>query len=187
MTEAHRADGGARSGIAGGHASATAYDRIGGESAVAGLVEQFFDLVMVDERLRLFFLDRDGLFDRDGGPNDETSPDLPSAGPPRDGSHHRAASRQGFPDPPALASIRGHFATLVATMLGARLRYEGRNIAEAHRGLNVTADDYDRMCDLFVATLRLNEVPEDIVDVVVEKFAALKPIIVEIGRPAYVG
>jgi hemoglobin len=84
------------------------------------------------------------------------------------------------------ARLREHFTTLVATLLGAPVRYEGRNLAEAHRGLGVCADDYDRMSDLFLATLSASGVPDDIGAVVAEKFAALKPLIVEVFRPARV-
>lgn len=151
MTEAQHADGAARSAEvpAGCRAALTPYDRIGGEPAVVGVVEQFFELVLFDARLRTFFLD-----DANGVTVERVD----------------------------LATIRSNFATLVATMLGASVRYDGRNLAEAHRNLGITASDYDRMGDLFLETLRFNDVPEDVACVVAEKVAALKPLIVEIVR-----
>jgi hemoglobin len=162
MAESHRAEGCAlrsespldhdASSVSGvpGQIVATAYDRIGGEPAVSGVVEQFFELVLADLQLRSFFVIDPG---------------------------------QGIAEERAdLGEIRHHFSTLIATMLGAQVRYEGRNLAEAHRHLGITAADYDRMGDLFLETLRFNDVPEDIVCVVAEKVAALKPLIVEIVR-----
>lgn len=162
MAESHRAAGcaarsfeasldhGARSAGVPGQSVATAYDRIGGEPAVSGVIEQFFELALTDLRLRSFFV--------------------------VDPGHGIPEERED------LGVIRHHFSTLIATMLGASVCYEGRNLAEAHHGLGITAADYDRMGDLLIETMRFNDVPEDIVCLVDEKVAALKPLIVEIVR-----
>lgn len=86
-----------------------------------------------------------------------------------------------------LERLKGHFSRLVATLLGAPVAYSGRNVAEAHRGLRITGGDYDQASDLFLGTLCDNDVPDDVIAVVAEKLDALKPLIVEVFRPAYAG
>lgn len=151
MTDAYGSPGAAGD-TGAGSAPRTAYDRLGGAPAVSAVVDQFYDYVLADPRLRRFFVRDDG-----GAPVEKVE----------------------------LARLKGHFKLLVATLLGGAVRYEGRNLAEAHRGLGITSDDYDRVCDLFVGTLWLNHVPADIIAFVAERLAALKPVIVEIVRPAY--
>lgn len=103
----------------------------------------------------------------------------------RGGQEHGRA-RVGATEKVDLAALRRMFGQLIAGQLGAQTNYEGRNLRQAHRGLAISSGDYDRMSELFVETLWDNQVPDDIVLVTAEKLAALKPLIVEVFRPACV-
>lgn len=83
-----------------------------------------------------------------------------------------------------MARQKGHFKLLVAVLLGAPVRYEGRDLATAHQGLGITSQDYDRVADLFVGTLWINHVPADVIAAVTGTLADVKPLIVE-AAPAY--
>lgn len=141
-------------------AADTAFERIGGTEAVDVVVEEFFERVVVDRQLSRFFAADGGL--HPGGTGSRTSV-------------------AGTFD---LDHVKAQFKLTVATMLGATVRYHGRNLAEAHRGLRITGEEYDRMADLFMRTLWDNQVPTDVMTVVGEKFAALKPLLVEVFRPS---
>jgi hemoglobin len=150
--------------LGGGPTPHTAFERIGGAAAFTLVVEQFFDRVLADPQLSRFFL---------GG---DHQPQTGTGG----------AGRQGAAKEIDMVALQRLFGQLVAGQLGAQLHYEGRNLTQAHRGLRISSDDYDRMSAMFVDTLWDNQVPEDILLVAAEKLAALKPLIVEVFRPACV-
>ena len=62
-----------------------------------------------------------------------------------------------------MAAQRRHFALLVTQLLGGPQEYDGRELGEAHRGLHITDEDYDRVVGHLVATLEQADVPGDII------------------------
>ena len=62
-----------------------------------------------------------------------------------------------------LTAQKRHFALLVIQLLGGPAEYDGRELGEAHRGLHVTDEDYDKVVGHLVATLQQADVPDDII------------------------
>src|SRR3954467_10542141 len=58
---------------------------------------------------------------------------------------------------------RRHFALLVVQLLGGPSEYDGRELGEAHRGLHVTDDAFDKVVAHLVAALQEADVPADII------------------------
>ena len=56
--------------------------------------------------------------------------------------------------------IKFQVTALVCELSGGPCQYTGKNMREAHDGLGVTAEEWDRMVEIFVATLDTLEVPE---------------------------
>ena len=56
--------------------------------------------------------------------------------------------------------IKFQVTALVCELSGGPCQYTGKDMREAHDGLGVTADEWDRMVEIFVATLDTLEVPE---------------------------
>jgi hemoglobin len=52
-----------------------------------------------------------------------------------------------------MARLRSHQALLLIQVTGGPARYEGRDLAEAHRGLAITSADYERVVAHLAATL----------------------------------
>jgi hemoglobin len=62
--------------------------------------------------------------------------------------------------PQAAPYIKFQVTALVCELTGGPCQYTGVSMEEAHDGLNVTAEEWDRMVEIFVATLDSLEVPE---------------------------
>lgn len=73
--------------------------------------------------------------------------------------------------------LKVHQARLVASLLGGPKEYTGRELAEAHRGLNITSADYDRVVEHLVAACAKLDVPAHIVAAVGGVLAEVKPTI----------
>lgn len=56
--------------------------------------------------------------------------------------------------------IKFQVTTLVCQLAGGPCEYTGKDMAEAHGGLNVSAQEWDRMVEIFAQTLADHEVPE---------------------------
>jgi hemoglobin len=62
--------------------------------------------------------------------------------------------------------LRGHQTKLLVQVTGGPVQYDGRDLADAHRGLGITPEDFDRVVAHLVATLTdLGVTPEDIAEV----------------------
>jgi hemoglobin len=56
--------------------------------------------------------------------------------------------------------IKYQVTTLVCQLSGGPCEYGGMSMADAHDGLNVSAEEWDRMVELFAQTLQRHQVPE---------------------------
>lgn len=81
----------------------------------------------------------------------------------------------------ALGTVKGHMAALLSQVLGGPSGYTGRDLAEAHRPLNVTDPHYTRVADLAAAALLLAHAPRDIVEAVASTLEQLRTEIVAAG------
>ncbi|GAA1798864.1 group 1 truncated hemoglobin [Luedemannella flava] len=81
--------------------------------------------------------------------------------------------------------LKVHQARLIAGVLGGPKEYTGRELAEAHQGLHITSDDYDRVVEHLVAACAKLDVPGHIVAAVGDVLADVKPTIATggAGRP----
>jgi hemoglobin len=79
---------------------------------------------------------------------------------------------------------RRHFALLVGQLLGGPSEYQGRELGEAHRGLHITDEDYDRVVAHLVATLNQAGVPDDIIATLGATATDVRPTIVDDGAAA---
>ncbi len=74
--------------------------------------------------------------------------------------------------------LKGHQRAFIAAAVGGPERYLGRNMAEAHARLNVTASDFDRVVGHLVDTLAALDVSTPIINAIGGKLAPLKDEIV---------
>jgi len=100
------------------------YERLGGVYAIAVVVDDFIDRVMVDPRL--------------------------NANPRVDEAHHRV-SAQGF---------KYYVTEQVCWAAGGPQTYSGRSMADTHRDLLISSDEWDAFMDDLHQTLGKFDVPE---------------------------
>ena len=79
---------------------------------------------------------------------------------------------------------RRHFALLVIQLLGGPNEYDGRELGDAHRGLHVTDDAYDKVVAHLVTTLQEAGVPGDIIAGIGQTATDVRPTIVDDGVAA---
>ncbi|RFU88442.1 group 1 truncated hemoglobin [Streptomyces triticagri] len=116
--------------------SVTIYQRIGGEAAVAGVVDQFYERVLADPQLAGYFADSD------------------------------------------LAGLKRHQRAFVGQALGSGKPYSGRAMRQAHSGLGVRSEDFDRVIGHLAGALEQAGVDGATVASIAEALAPLKPDIV---------
>jgi hemoglobin len=80
-----------------------------------------------------------------------------------------------------MTTQRRHFALLISQLLGGPSEYDGRELGEAHQGLHITDEDYDKVLGHLVATLKAAEVPGDIIDALGNTANDVRPTIVDDG------
>jgi hemoglobin len=114
----------------------TLYDRLGGEEAIAAVVDEFYDRVLADDDLVDYFTDTD------------------------------------------TDALRDHQTAFISHATGGPVAYDGRDMADAHRGLDITDEDFDRVAVHLQEALAAVDVAEDDIDAVLDEVAALKPAIV---------
>jgi hemoglobin len=78
-----------------------------------------------------------------------------------------------------MPSLKRHMVALLGSVLGAPKPYEGRELADAHRGLGITGEHYDKVGDLLVTVLRGQGTDEEIVRHVVHTLGQVRGAIVE--------
>jgi len=74
--------------------------------------------------------------------------------------------------------LRQHQVALISSILGGPIAYTGRELAQAHAHLRITADDYDRVIGHLVAVLQELSVPEHVIAALGETVAAVAPDII---------
>ena len=77
-------------------------------------------------------------------------------------------------DASGMTQLKRHQAAMISQVLGGPREYTGRDLADAHRGLNISALHYRRVSHLLVGTLWEFDVPEDIIFDVSELLASLQ-------------
>ena len=105
-------------------ATPSLYERLGGVYAIAVVVDDFIDRIMVDPRL--------------------------NANPRVDEAHHRVTP-QGF---------KYYVTEQVCWAAGGPQTYSGRSMADTHRELLITGEEWDAFMDDFHQTLAKFNVPE---------------------------
>lgn len=80
--------------------------------------------------------------------------------------------------PADLTSLKRHQVALLTHVLGGPGRYEGRDMAAAHAGLNVTGAHFDRVVDYLIGTLWILHAPPDVIATVSGAVAGLRADIV---------
>jgi len=108
-------------------AAATLYDRLGGEAAIAAVVDTLVALASADTELN---------FTRQGTENEwEATPEN-------------------------VALFKTHMVQFVGQATGGPQVYEGRDMATAHAGMQITDDEFDRLAGHLEAALDAHDVPE---------------------------
>ncbi|WP_113703353.1 group I truncated hemoglobin [Nonomuraea lactucae] len=81
-----------------------------------------------------------------------------------------------------LVRLKRHMVMLLCSVLGGPDGYKGRDLADAHRGVGVTGEHYEKVGGVLVATLRDHGAGEEIVGHVVTALGEVRGAVVE--RPA---
>lgn len=77
-----------------------------------------------------------------------------------------------------MSKLRRHQALLISQVLGGPAEYDGRELAAAHAGLNVTDDAYEKVVTHLVAALREAGVEDDVIGRVAQVVAGIRADIV---------
>jgi hemoglobin len=85
---------------------------------------------------------------------------------------------KGYFDGIDMNQLNRHQRMFVAAALGGPGAYQGRAMGEAHAGLSITGDAFDRVAMHLVAILRENGVDEDTVEQIADSLGPLRPQIV---------
>ena len=85
---------------------------------------------------------------------------------------------KGYFDGIDMDRLNRHQRVFIAAALGRPHAYQGRAMGEAHAGLSITGDAFDRVARHLVAILRESGVDEDIVGHITDSLGPLRPQIV---------
>lgn len=97
------------------------YDRVGGGAAIRSVVDRFYELVLGDPRLAVYFTDTD------------------------------------------LPRLKRHQVLLVSQVLGGPANYEGRDLREAHAGLDISHVDFGLVVGYLAQALSEAGVDDEII------------------------
>lgn len=90
---------------------------------------------------------------------------------------------RGYFDGVEMVRLKRHQVALVSQVMGGPVSYEGRDLREAHVGMNISSEDFGAVAGHLVAALTEAGVGSDIIDRVVTTIAGTEADIVE-SRPA---
>lgn len=62
-----------------------------------------------------------------------------------------------------MTRLKRHQVLLISQVMGGPAEYDGPTLRDAHRGLNITSDDFGRVVTHLVAALQEASVPEDVI------------------------
>ena len=77
-----------------------------------------------------------------------------------------------------MTALRRHQVLLISQVMGGPVEYDGRELAQAHAGHNITDEAYDKVVDHLVAALKEAGVDDDIIGRLGELVAGLRADIV---------
>ena len=77
-----------------------------------------------------------------------------------------------------MSGLRRHQVLLISQVMGGPVEYDGRELAQAHAGHNITDEAYDKVVDHLVAALKEAGVDDDIIGRLGELVAGLRADIV---------
>ena len=77
-----------------------------------------------------------------------------------------------------MTALRRHQVLLISQVMGGPVEYDGRELAQAHAGHNITDEAYDKVVDHIVAALKEAGVDDDIIGRLGELVAGLRADIV---------
>lgn len=80
-----------------------------------------------------------------------------------------------------MVRLKRHQALLIAQVLGGPFEYDGRELADAHRGKGITKADFDRVVVHLGTALGEAGVPRDILERVYTVLGGTQPAIVEVS------
>lgn len=83
-----------------------------------------------------------------------------------------------------VVEIKRHQVLLLSQVLGGPAEYDGRDLGQAHRGLGVTSDHYDKVVGHLVAVLTELGADDELLEAAGGVVAGVKADIVENGAPA---
>ncbi|MDP9847324.1 group I truncated hemoglobin [Streptosporangium lutulentum] len=78
-----------------------------------------------------------------------------------------------------MPGLKRHMVALLGSVLGGPKPYEGRELADAHRGMGIAGEHYDKVGDLLVTVLRGQGADEEVVRHVVHTLGQVRGAIVE--------
>jgi hemoglobin len=78
-------------------------------------------------------------------------------------------------------AVKRHQVLLLSQVLGGPSEYDGRELGEAHRGLGITSEHYDKVVGYLVAVLTELGADDELLAAAGSVVAGVKPDIVEIG------
>jgi hemoglobin len=82
-------------------------------------------------------------------------------------------------DPKALPAIEKSIVEMVSSVTGGPLKYTGKDMKTAHKGMAITDAEFDAMAGDLIATLRKYKVPQPEIDELVKIVASTRPLVVE--------
>jgi hemoglobin len=78
-----------------------------------------------------------------------------------------------------LARLKRHMVMLLCSVLGGPEPYEGQDLADAHRGMGIAGEHYEKVGGLLIGTLRSHGAGEDVIEHVVTVLGQVRGSIVE--------
>ena len=138
-------------------AQATLFERLGGETGVAAIVDDFVDRVIADPRTNW---ERKGV--KRGGVL---------------GIGGKAA--EWSPTEENVAALKLHLAQFVGVATGGPIEYEGRGMGEVHHGMKITNAEFDASIGALKATLDALKVPIDEQKELLAVFESVRPQVAE--------
>jgi hemoglobin len=118
-------------------AKASLYDRLGGDSGLQAISDDFVTRAMADPRVNW---NRKGVIQ--GG-----------------FSIHHDRSMEWNPTPEKIKAIKVHLAQFLALASGGPTQYQGREIKQVHAGMHITNDEFDASVGDLKATLDKLKIP----------------------------
>ena len=62
-----------------------------------------------------------------------------------------------------MGRLKRHQVLLISQVMGGPVEYDGRNLRDAHDGMNITRDQFGRVVDHLVTALKDASVPDDVI------------------------